>query len=127
MSDLRLAVQGAKEPSDHLWNQTKPAGDRLWIYQSKSFFKKGSAGFSRVECFVEKPDLETAKAYLSDGSYFWNSGIFVWKTSKILSEIEKHLPALYETLKEIEGLFFNQLNPINTINSTNPLRSQRSR
>ena len=69
--------------------------------------KKGVQGFSRVECFVEKPDLETAKAYLSDGSYFWNSGIFVWKTSKILSEMKKHLPALFKTLKEIERFNFS--------------------
>jgi mannose-1-phosphate guanylyltransferase/mannose-6-phosphate isomerase len=63
-------------------------------------------GFSRVERFVEKPDLETARGYLSDGSYFWNSGIFVWKTSKILSEIKNHLPSLFKTLKEMEALIF---------------------
>ncbi len=34
-----------------------------------------------VEKFVEKPDLETAKSYLEDGSYLWNSGMFVWKVS----------------------------------------------
>ena len=57
-----------------------------------------------VDRFLEKPDLETAKSFLSEGGYFWNSGIFVWKTSKILSEFQKHLPGLYETLKEIESL-----------------------
>jgi mannose-1-phosphate guanylyltransferase / mannose-6-phosphate isomerase len=57
-----------------------------------------------VDRFLEKPDLETAKSFLSEGGYFWNSGIFVWKTAKILSEFRKHLPRLYETLKEIEPL-----------------------
>jgi len=38
----------------------------------------------QVEKFVEKPNLATAKEYLSEGNYFWNSGIFVWKTSAIL-------------------------------------------
>ena len=33
--------------------------------------------------FVEKPDLETAKDYLADGSYFWNAGIFLFKPSVI--------------------------------------------
>jgi mannose-1-phosphate guanylyltransferase / mannose-6-phosphate isomerase len=57
-----------------------------------------------VDRFLEKPDLETAKFFLSEGSYFWNSGIFVWKTSKILSEFQKHLPSLYAALKEIASL-----------------------
>jgi mannose-1-phosphate guanylyltransferase/mannose-6-phosphate isomerase len=74
--------------------------------------KTESSGLLKVERFVEKPDLEKAKTYLSGDNYFWNSGIFVWKTSKILSEIEKHLPSLYKTLKEIESILFepNKLN-----------------
>ena len=64
-----------------------------------------------VDRFLEKPDLETAKAFLSEGGYFWNSGIFVWKTSVILSEIEKHLPSLHRTLKEIESLLHGNLQP----------------
>jgi mannose-1-phosphate guanylyltransferase/mannose-6-phosphate isomerase len=61
-------------------------------------------GLLRVERFLEKPDLQAARAFVSGGDHFWNSGIFVWKTSKILSEIENHLPGLYETLKEMEPL-----------------------
>lgn len=58
----------------------------------------------KVERFVEKPDLKTAETFLYKGNYFWNSGIFVWKTSKILSDIKIHLPNLHRTLKEIETL-----------------------
>lgn len=54
-----------------------------------------------VVAFVEKPDRETAQKYISDGSYLWNSGMFVWKASTILSEIEKYLPELYIDLSEI--------------------------
>ena len=57
----------------------------------------------RVEAFVEKPDLETAKKYLKDGRYFWNSGIFVWKTKTLLEEIEKHQPSLHHDLQEIRN------------------------
>ena len=39
--------------------------------------------------FVEKPDVETAKKYLSEGSYFWNSGIFMFKASVLLEELKK--------------------------------------
>ena len=42
-----------------------------------------------VECFVEKPDLQTAEAYLQSGNYLWNSGMFIWKASSILHNIQK--------------------------------------
>ncbi|MEE8574066.1 MAG: mannose-1-phosphate guanylyltransferase/mannose-6-phosphate isomerase [Thermodesulfobacteriota bacterium] len=57
---------------------------------------------SKVKRFVEKPDIERAKAYLAEGGYFWNSGIFVWKASKILEEIKTHLPTIYTALMEIK-------------------------
>ena len=56
----------------------------------------------RVDCFVEKPDAATAKSYLESEEYLWNSGMFAWKTSTILSSIEKHLPEIYNGLKRIE-------------------------
>ncbi len=43
-----------------------------------------------VEAFVEKPDLATANDYLEDGSYFWNSGMFLFKAAAYLAEL-KHL------------------------------------
>lgn len=54
-----------------------------------------------VERFVEKPDLETAKEYLATEQYFWNSGMFIWKLSTILSNLEEHLPELYAGLSRI--------------------------
>lgn len=43
-----------------------------------------------VEAFIEKPDLETAKKYLEDKSYLWNSGMFVIKASVWLQELGKY-------------------------------------
>jgi mannose-1-phosphate guanylyltransferase/mannose-6-phosphate isomerase len=54
-----------------------------------------------VKKFFEKPDLKTAESFVQQGSFYWNSGIFVWKTSKILEEIKSHLPRLYQGLKKI--------------------------
>ena len=54
----------------------------------------------KVEEFVEKPDLETAKSYLASGSYAWNSGMFVWKASTILHYFEELLPDVYACLKQ---------------------------
>lgn len=57
--------------------------------------------YRRVEEFVEKPDRETAEAYLRDGRYAWNSGMFVWKASTILSCFEKLLPDIHACLGRI--------------------------
>lgn len=56
---------------------------------------------STVEEFVEKPDLQTARQYLESGDYFWNSGMFIWKASTILSYMKKLLPDVYECLVKI--------------------------
>ena len=59
------------------------------------------AAYYEVEEFVEKPNLETAEAYLVSGQYAWNSGMFVWKASVILDYFEKLLPDIYECLVKI--------------------------
>lgn len=59
------------------------------------YIKAGSeiaAGIRQVECFVEKPDLLTAEAYLASGDYSWNSGIFVVKASVWLERIAEFRP-----------------------------------
>jgi mannose-1-phosphate guanylyltransferase/mannose-6-phosphate isomerase len=60
------------------------------------------SGVCRVEAFVEKPNIKIAREYLKDGHYYWNSGIFIWKTSVLLREIEQHAPSLYKGLMEIQ-------------------------
>ncbi|WP_238483948.1 mannose-1-phosphate guanylyltransferase/mannose-6-phosphate isomerase [Vibrio salinus] len=58
------------------------------------YIKQGSAieqGFT-VETFVEKPDKTTAQQYLESGNYYWNSGIFLFKASKYISELKKYRP-----------------------------------
>jgi mannose-1-phosphate guanylyltransferase len=52
--------------------------------------------------FVEKPDIRTARHYLADGGYLWNSGMFVWKVSTILRCFEELLPDVYSCLMEID-------------------------
>jgi len=56
-----------------------------------------------VEEFTEKPDEETARSFLAQGGYYWNSGIFIWKVSTILEEFKRHLPGLYAQLMEIDA------------------------
>lgn len=53
-----------------------------------------------VEAFIEKPDIETAKKYLEDASYLWNSGMFVIKASVWLQELEKYEKDIVSLCKE---------------------------
>lgn len=56
-----------------------------------------------VERFTEKPDVETARGFLQEGGYYWNSGMFVWRASVILKEIERHLPEVHRVLSEMRA------------------------
>lgn len=57
-----------------------------------------------VERFVEKPDADRAKAYLEEGGYAWNAGIFVWRVYAFRQAVERFQPALAEALAGIEAL-----------------------
>jgi mannose-1-phosphate guanylyltransferase len=61
----------------------------------------GKLAAHAVERFVEKPDRTTAERYLADGSYLWNSGIFVFRADVILDEIRRVMPALGGALDRI--------------------------
>ncbi|AWH24145.1 mannose-1-phosphate guanylyltransferase/mannose-6-phosphate isomerase [Stenotrophomonas sp. YAU14D1_LEIMI4_1] len=51
-------------------------------------------GVRAVERFVEKPDLETASGYVASGQYYWNSGMFLFKASRYLQELERFQPQM---------------------------------
>ncbi len=55
-----------------------------------------------VKRFVEKPDIQTAEHYLASGNFFWNSGMFAFKASVIMSELEIHQPELLEKMKQMD-------------------------
>ena len=52
----------------------------------------------KVEKFVEKPNLETAKKYLDEGKYLWNAGMFIFNCDFMLSELKKNLEKNYNLL-----------------------------
>lgn len=60
-----------------------------------------SPGVWQVKRFVEKPDRATAEGYLAAGGYFWNAGMFVFRASTFMSELEKHMPSLFAGVKAV--------------------------
>lgn len=69
----------------------------------------------KVERFVEKPDLETAKKYLEEGTYLWNAGMFIFNINNMLNELKENYSGykVLETLPKIEDKeYTNTLNKI---------------
>lgn len=60
-------------------------------------------GVYKVNKFVEKPNLEKAKEYLSGGNYLWNSGMFIWRSDVILDEVQKYLPETYSLIAKLKN------------------------
>ncbi|MGA1820351.1 MAG: mannose-1-phosphate guanylyltransferase [Thermoplasmatota archaeon] len=59
-------------------------------------------GLFSVSRFTEKPDLRTAKDFLEGGAHLWNSGMFVWKASTFLSELQKCSEEIFDVLVKID-------------------------
>jgi mannose-1-phosphate guanylyltransferase len=61
--------------------------------------------FFKVSEFSEKPSREVAESYLASGEYVWNAGIFLFKASVILDEIDKYLPRMGEQFRKCRSAF----------------------
>lgn len=87
------------------------------------YIKQGhevGAGFV-VDKFVEKPSIEVAERYLNSGNYLWNSGMFLFRASRYLEELQKFRPDIYDICKSsMEGmeddLDFIRINEDNFLN-----------
>ncbi|TDN87832.1 mannose-1-phosphate guanylyltransferase [Microbacterium sp. BK668] len=72
-----------------------------YIKKSGELVVEGAPEAALVERFVEKPDLETAKAYFSDRSYLWNAGMFITRADVLLAELAQNEPELHAGLMEL--------------------------
>ncbi|QDU64872.1 Mannose-1-phosphate guanylyltransferase [Planctomycetes bacterium Pan216] len=61
----------------------------------------GDINVFQLKSFHEKPDAETAKSFVDSGTYYWNSGIFCWRASTILSEIRRCAPEIGDGIDRI--------------------------
>ena len=58
-----------------------------------------------VSAFREKPDYETANAYLGDGGYYWNSGMFLFRASRYLEELKAYRSDIHDACsKAVVGI-----------------------
>ncbi len=93
---------------------TRPETGYGYIQADLSANSLRNKGIFRVDSFREKPDLETARQYISKNNYFWNAGIFVWNVSTIVNAFRIYQPQMakifesmlpiYDTEKEQEAV-----------------------
>lgn len=83
-----IVTFGIKAETPHTGYGYIEAGDKLFdsVYS--------------VASFREKPDRKTAEGYLKSGGYFWNAGIFLFRASAMLNELEKHAPDIRQSATE---------------------------
>jgi mannose-1-phosphate guanylyltransferase/mannose-6-phosphate isomerase len=55
-------------------------------------------GAYKVDEFVEKPDLETAKSYFKQANFLWNSGMFMFKATTLIDELTSHSPEIVSSV-----------------------------
>lgn len=59
----------------------------------------GDTGGFRVERFVEKPDYDRAKAFIADGGYSWNGGIFAFRAGAFMAELASYRPDIADAVR----------------------------
>jgi mannose-1-phosphate guanylyltransferase len=61
----------------------------------------------KVKTFAEKPNYETAKAFIESGDFLWNSGMFIFRTDTMMEEMQTHLPDMYSSLTKLQDKLFS--------------------
>jgi len=101
---LRACVQIAEQNESLVTigiRPTDPSTAYGYIEVAERIREIEGVAFFRALRFVEKPDAETARRYLQQGNFFWNSGMFVWRVGAIRAALQQHCPRLYEFSRRV--------------------------
>lgn len=69
-----------------------------YIKKGRTLNEKSSV--STIDCFVEKPDRKTAEEYIKTNDYCWNSGMFMFKASQIITQLDQLSPGMVGPCKQ---------------------------
>ncbi|MFN9602246.1 MAG: mannose-1-phosphate guanylyltransferase [Planctomycetota bacterium] len=102
---VRAGVQLIQEDPDKIVTfgirPSYPAESFGYIQRGKAIPSAPGISAFEVERFREKPDRATAESYLQAGSFYWNSGIFLWRAQTILDALAKFEPEIYGAIERI--------------------------
>lgn len=80
---------------------TFPATGYGYIEGAEELGTRGGKSVRRVARFVEKPDRARAEEFLASGRFFWNAGIFVWRTDAILAALTEHARDIVDAVRPL--------------------------
>lgn len=80
---------------------TEPSTGFGYIRTAEALVLEGAPEAALVDSFVEKPDLDTAKAYFADRKHLWNAGMFISRADVLLGQIAENDPHLYAGLMDL--------------------------
>jgi len=97
---LKTAIEKASEGSLVTFGiyPTYPESGYGYIQTSETI--SNSRSVYHIQRFVEKPDMKVAERFIKEGSYLWNSGIFVFHVGTLLQEASKYCPDIYEAFTQ---------------------------
>ena len=84
---------------------TRPETGYGYIQADLSSCSPRNKEIFRVDSFREKPDLETAKKYIQNKSYFWNAGIFIWSVNTIVNAFRIYQPAISKIFESLQPVY----------------------
>jgi mannose-1-phosphate guanylyltransferase len=102
-ADLRAAATVASKTGDLVTIGITPT----WACPGYGYIERGKkadrpvSDFFEVVRFREKPAADLAEQFVKSGNFFWNAGIFIWSVKAILTELNRHAPALGEFISAI--------------------------
>lgn len=82
---------------------TFPSSGFGYIKAGQDIKRVGGQTVFSVENFTEKPNVATARAFMSTGKYFWNANMYVWSANTLLQAFEKYKPELYKKTEPLHG------------------------
>jgi mannose-1-phosphate guanylyltransferase/mannose-6-phosphate isomerase len=88
---VRAALPAARAGKLVTFGIVPTAPETGYGYIKQAAAKVASGAFP-IERFIEKPELARAEAFLKEGGYYWNSGMFLFRADRYLAELEKHAP-----------------------------------
>jgi mannose-1-phosphate guanylyltransferase/mannose-6-phosphate isomerase len=97
---LAVAVKAAEAGNIVTFGLKPTSPETGYGYIERGEKLAGVEGAFKVQAFREKPDADTAAAYVADGNYFWNGGMFVFRVDVLLEEFEKLAPDILPPVRE---------------------------
>jgi mannose-1-phosphate guanylyltransferase/mannose-6-phosphate isomerase len=97
-NSINIAIQYAQE--DKLVTFGVVPTEPNTRYGYIRFYKDDKNSAHNVEKFVEKPNLNSAKSFLKEGNYLWNSGMFLFKARTLIDEMTTHSPNIVKSVKK---------------------------